>query len=118
MITKGFRAVIVVNVEEIVITIRSELEKKFGPISKADQVPYWHAIFIKAVEQSGLGQISLECRAKWLVNDRHLDFVYKTANLIADDVWQLFSRFPFQGWLWIDDLKIVGGHELWFCWTK
>lgn len=117
MITKGLRAVIIVNAEDIVFELHAMLSQRLNQIDKSILDKYTHAVFIRAVERVGIGQVHSECRIKHMVNDRHVELVNQLAKDIEGLVWGLFNRFHFGQWLWIEDLKIVGGRELWFCWT-
>ena len=117
MITKGLRAVIIVSAEDILFEVHAALRQRLYQVDRPTLDKYTHAIFIRAVESAGIGQVSRECRIKHMVNDRHVDLVTSIAREIEGLVWRLFNRFHFGEWLWIDDLKIVGGRELWLCWT-
>lgn len=118
MITKGLRAVIIVNAEDLLWELTAAITKKIDPANSRLVDTYRQIVVIRSIEKIGLAQVSRHCKGHFVPDDRLVGWVDALADDSAKGIWYLFSQLGLNGWFWIDDLKIVGGRELWLCWTK
>lgn len=117
MITDGFKAVYIVNAQDVLLSMEQILKSRLPELAESQIVHYLHVAIMKGLEQSGLGQTNgLPYYAS--VGDRHWPAINAAANIVGGDLWRLFQQLSISEWIWIDRLKVVNKRELWFCWTK